>query len=87
MFSHNVGLAFLGGSAVRFRLYSGWGLTTSEIATVVSFNVITFWLGFLLLLGTALLIAPPLLPAPLQLPVVSTGVLGRGVSGGARQLL
>jgi phosphatidylglycerol lysyltransferase len=76
VFSHNVGPAFLGGSAVRFRLYSGWGLTTSEIATVVSFNVITFWLGFLLLLGTALVAAPPPLPAQVQLPVASTGVLG-----------
>jgi phosphatidylglycerol lysyltransferase len=76
VFSHNVGPTFLGGSAVRFRLYSGWGLTTSEIATVVSFNVVTFWLGFLLLLGTALLVAPPLVPARLQLPVASTGVLG-----------
>jgi len=76
VFSHNVGLALLGGSAVRFRLYSGWGLTTSEIATVVGFNAITFWLGFLLLLGLALILAPPPMPAAIHLPLASTQVLG-----------
>jgi phosphatidylglycerol lysyltransferase len=76
VFSHNVGLAFLGGSAVRFRLYSGWGLTTSEIATVVGFNAITFWLGFLLLLGLALILAPPPMPAAMHLPLASTQLLG-----------
>jgi phosphatidylglycerol lysyltransferase len=76
VFSHNVGLSFLGGSAVRFRLYSGWGLTTSEIATVVGFNAITFWLGLLLLLGVALLLTPPPLPAAIHLPLASTEILG-----------
>ena len=76
VFSHNVGLAFLGGSAVRFRLYSSWGLSTSEIATVVGFDAITFWLGFLLLLGTALVLSPPALPAAVHLPLASTQILG-----------
>jgi uncharacterized membrane protein YbhN (UPF0104 family) len=53
-FSHNVGASFLGGGAIRYRLYSSWGLSASEIATIVAFNGITFWLGFLLLTGLAL---------------------------------
>ncbi len=76
VFAHNVGLSFLGGSAVRFRLYSGWGLTTSEIAAVAGFNAITFWLGFLTLTGVALLSAPPPLPAAVHLPLASTRILG-----------
>lgn len=57
-FSHNVGASFLGGGAIRFRLYSSWGLGATEIATIVAFNGITFWLGFLLLTGLALLFEP-----------------------------
>ncbi|MCC6764733.1 MAG: bifunctional lysylphosphatidylglycerol flippase/synthetase MprF [Deltaproteobacteria bacterium] len=57
-FSHNVGASFLGGGAIRYRLYSSWGLQAGEIATIVAFNGITFWLGFLLLTGGALLFEP-----------------------------
>ena len=57
-FSHNVGASFVGGGAIRFRLYSSWGLGAAEIATIVAFNGITFWLGFLLLTGLALLFEP-----------------------------
>lgn len=57
-FSHNVGASFLGGGAIRYRLYSSWGLQAGEIATIVAFNGITFWLGFLLLTGLALLFEP-----------------------------
>jgi uncharacterized membrane protein YbhN (UPF0104 family) len=35
-FSHNVGASFLGGGAIRYRLYSSWGLSASEIATIVA---------------------------------------------------
>ena len=57
-FSHNVGASFLGGGAIRYRLYSSWGLSASEIATIVAFNGITFWLGFLVLTGFALVLEP-----------------------------
>jgi len=60
--SHNVGASFVSGSAARFHLYSGWGLSTMEIGFVVALNVVTFWLGILALLGVALLVEPPGLP-------------------------
>ena len=68
VFSHNVGLSFLGGGAVRFRLYSSWGLGADQIASVLALNVLTFWLGFLLLLGVTLVVAPPLVPPGAWLP-------------------
>jgi phosphatidylglycerol lysyltransferase len=68
VFSHNVGLSFLGGGAVRFRLYSSWGLGTDQIASVLALNAITFWLGFLLLLGLTLVIAPPAVPPGAWVP-------------------
>src|SRR5262245_6738373 len=42
-FSHNVGLSFFGGSAVRYRMFTTWGVTPSQLARAISFNVITFW--------------------------------------------
>ncbi|HXX46634.1 MAG TPA: bifunctional lysylphosphatidylglycerol flippase/synthetase MprF [Myxococcota bacterium] len=62
VFSHNIGLAFFGGSAVRFRMLSSYGLKTSEIARIAVFNVLTFWLGFATLGGAAFIFEPARLP-------------------------
>ena len=64
-FSHNLGFALLTGSSVRYRLYSMWGLTPAEIAQLVMFCSITFFLGLFAMGGIALLYAPPTLPAEL----------------------
>jgi phosphatidylglycerol lysyltransferase len=76
VFSHNVGLSFLGGSAVRYRLLSGWKLTPGEIARVIAFNVLTFWLGYCALTGTVTSLEPFPLPPGLGLPVGSTRAFG-----------
>src|SRR5690349_9682901 len=44
VFSYNLGLSIFGGGAVRYRLYSAWGLSTLEIARIVGFAALTFWL-------------------------------------------
>ena len=62
VFSHNVGLSFFGGNAVRYRMFTSWGVTVGELARVITFNVITLWLGFLALGGAVLLLEP--LPIP-----------------------
>jgi phosphatidylglycerol lysyltransferase len=62
VFSHNVGLSFFGGSAVRYRMFTTWGVRPAEIARAISLNVITFWLGFLALGGSALWLDP--IPIP-----------------------
>ena len=77
-FSHNVGASFLGGGAIRYRLYSSWGLSTSEIATIVAFNGITFWLGFLLLTGLALVLEPAAALPALALPRGAEPLVGAG---------
>jgi len=51
VFSHNVGLSFFGGSAVRYRMFSSWGVRAEEIARVIAFGLLTFWLGFFTLGG------------------------------------
>ncbi|MBI3248045.1 MAG: flippase-like domain-containing protein [Deltaproteobacteria bacterium] len=67
-FSHNIGFALLSSASMRYRLYSTWGLSAGEIATVVAFNGVTFWFGVLLLGGIAFVWEPLPLPSSLQLP-------------------
>lgn len=75
--AHTIGFSFVTSSAVRYRLYSNWGLSTVEIAGITAFTGVTYWLGALTVGGMALLLGPAtylhLLPVPL--------VLLRGVGG------
>jgi phosphatidylglycerol lysyltransferase len=76
VFSYNVGLSVLGGGAVRYRLYSGWGLSTADIARIIGFAALTFWSGCFLLAGVSLIIEPVRLPVVLHTSIVSTLPLG-----------
>ncbi|MHB8173314.1 MAG: phosphatidylglycerol lysyltransferase domain-containing protein, partial [Nitrospirota bacterium] len=61
---------------VRYRLYSSWGLSASEVAKVVMFNGITFWTGFSFVGALIFLLRPmPLSPA-LHLPIPSDFYVG-----------
>src|SRR5262245_38156665 len=75
VFSHNVGLSFLGGSAVRYRMLSSWGVPAGEIARVIAFNVLTFWLGFLAL-GAVLVLDPLPVPGALHAPFATSRPVG-----------
>jgi len=75
-FSHNVGFALLSSASMRYRLYSTWGLSAGQIATVVAFNGLTFWFGALLLGGLAFVYEPLTLPSSLRLPFSLPHVLG-----------
>jgi len=72
-FSNNIGFAALAGGSVRLRLYSGWGLSTVEVAKLVGFAALTFWIGFLALEGTTLTFAP----LPDTMPNLMQGVGAR----------
>ncbi len=56
--SHNLGFAAVSGAAVRYRLYSHWGLTPVQIAKVVAFCSLTFGLGGMVLGGAILFFEP-----------------------------
>lgn len=75
-FSNNVGLSMVAGSSVRFRLYSAWGLSATEIAKVVLLCTATLWLGFFTLAGVVFIAETiPISPA-LHLPFSSTQPVG-----------
>ncbi|MGE5295321.1 MAG: lysylphosphatidylglycerol synthase transmembrane domain-containing protein, partial [Solirubrobacterales bacterium] len=73
-FSHNT--TIIGGSAARYRIYSSLGLSAGEVARVVVFCGITFWLGFFALSGVAFLLAPQHIPQALHLPIESLRPFG-----------
>jgi len=56
--ANNVGFALLSGTSARYRFYSRWGLSGSEISRVVVFYSGTFWLGLLVLGSWSLLFSP-----------------------------
>ena len=60
--SHNLGFAAVSGAAVRYRLYSHWGLTPVQIAKVVAFCSLTFGLGGMVLGGCILFFEPMSVP-------------------------
>ena len=66
-FAHNVGLSSLGGSAVRYRIFSHWGLSAGEIAREIAFNGVSFWVGVCGLGGLVLTVFN--IPLPEQLPL------------------
>ena len=75
-FNNNVGLSGLVGGSLRYRLYNAWRLSAVEIAKVIAFCTLSFWLGFVLLGGTLFIVAPPVIPSAVHLPFNSVRALG-----------
>ena len=74
--SNNLGFALLTSSAIRYRLYSAWGLSAIEIAQTIAFGNLSFWLGMLAIGGILFLIEPLPIPSILKLPIDSIHFLG-----------
>src|SRR5947209_10945681 len=65
---HNVGASVLTGGAVRYRVYSAWGLNAIEVTKICFLAGLTFWLGNAAVLGLGILYAPLAASAIDQLP-------------------
>jgi phosphatidylglycerol lysyltransferase len=57
--ANSVGFAMLSGASVRYRYYARWGITAEELSRIVFSNVVTFWLGLLLIGGLSLVLGAP----------------------------
>ena len=75
-FNNTMGLSGLVGGSLRYRLYTAWRLSTIDVAKVIAFCAISFWLGFVLLAGGIFLIHPPPLPLSVHIPFASIRLLG-----------
>jgi len=55
---HNIGATVFTGGAVRYRIYSGYGLDAIEVAKICFVAGLTFWLGNATMLGLGVLHSP-----------------------------
>jgi phosphatidylglycerol lysyltransferase len=75
-FSHTLGFSPLTGGAIRFRLYTHWGLSPTEITSLIAFAGTTYWLGFAVAAGMVFLGDPPPVPLGFHAPSVSVRLFG-----------
>src|SRR5690349_22533019 len=65
---HNVGASVFTGGAVRYRIYSAWGLNAIDVAKICFLAGLTFWLGNAAVLGLGISYHPEAASAVDQLP-------------------
>jgi uncharacterized membrane protein YbhN (UPF0104 family) len=73
---HNVGASVFTGGAVRYRIYSAWGLDAVEVAKICFIAGLTFWLGNITVLGFGFAYHPEAAAAIDQMPIWLNRVLG-----------
>ena len=79
MVSNTFGM-LLGGTSVRYRLYSTWGLSAVEVVELIALLGLTFWLGVFALAGFLFVAAPFPVPDVLQPWIHVTSVVPIGVA-------
>jgi len=65
---HNIGASVFSAAAVRYRIYSGWGLNATDVAKLCFIAGLTFWLGNATVLGLGITYAPEAASAINQAP-------------------
>lgn len=73
---NTVGFSLFSGTAIRYRLYGACGVSGVNIAKIVAFTHISFWLGMLAVGGIVFLVDPLTLPNILHLPFESVHAIG-----------
>src|SRR6202451_2245322 len=71
---HNIGASVFSGGAVRYRIYSSWGLSVIEVTKFCFIGGLTFRLGYAPVLGLGVLYSPQAARAIDQLPLWSNRV-------------
>jgi uncharacterized membrane protein YbhN (UPF0104 family) len=66
---HNVGASVFTGGAVRYHVYSSWGLNAVEVAKLCFIAGLTFWLGNCTVLGLGIAYEPSAAADIDQLPI------------------
>lgn len=74
--SHSLGFPLLTGGPVRYRFWSAWGLSTSEIAQALSFAGATFIIGMIAVAGAVFVLEPRTTIDLLHLPFTSLRPFG-----------
>ncbi len=75
-FGNTIGLTLFSGTAIRYRFYTPAGVGVVDIAKVITFTHLSFWLGMLGIGGLSFLLDPQRIPQLLKLPFLTTKPLG-----------
>jgi glycosyltransferase 2 family protein len=79
---HNIGATVFTGGAIRFRIYSDYGLTAIDVAKICFLSGLTFWLGNLFVLGIGMTWHPWAASGILLLPIEMNRLIGIGCIAG-----
>src|ERR1700688_1682735 len=75
---HNIGATVFTGGAIRFRIYSDYGLTAIDVAKICFLSGLTFWLGNTFVLGIGMAWHPEAASAMDQLPPAINRLIALG---------
>ena len=75
---HNVGATVFTGGAIRFRIYSDYGLNAIDVAKVCFLSGLTFWLGNIFVLGIGMALYPSAASGMDRLPDAINRLIGIG---------
>src|SRR5499427_9955817 len=75
---HNIGATVFTGGAIRFRIYSDYGLNAIDVAKICFLSGLTFWLGNTFVLGIGMALHPDRKSAMDQLPDAINQLIGMG---------
>src|SRR6185369_11256498 len=75
---HNIGATVFTGGAIRFRIYSDYGLTAIDVAKICFLSGLTFWLGNIFVLSIGMVIHPDAATYMDQLPPSINRLIGFG---------
>src|SRR3954451_17830705 len=75
-FANSLPLSVVTGAAVRYRLYSQWGIERGDAARVITLNTVTYVVGLLASSGLAFALQPVLMPGFLHLPLRTARPIG-----------
>ena len=79
---HNIGATVFTGGAIRFRIYSDYGLTAIDVAKICFLSGLTFWLGNLFVLGIGMAWHPEAATAMDLLPPAMNRLIALGCLAG-----
>src|SRR5215813_8247407 len=75
---HNIGATVFTGGAIRFRIYSDYGLNAIDVAKICFISGLTFWLGNTFVLGIGMALHPSAASTMDQLPDAINRLIGMG---------
>jgi uncharacterized membrane protein YbhN (UPF0104 family) len=79
---HNIGATVFTGGAIRFRIYSDFGLNAIDVAKICFISGLTFWLGNIFVLGIGMTLHPTAAGSMNLLPGSINQLIGLGCVAG-----